>query len=267
MADFVAAVPNVIPSVDGKVLKHTIRDTFAAGENNKVPVINGSNQSEIALFLAIRELGARLTAKPPNLDPADRSFLMTAAEHDVDATRTAAQSGVVAADLTGRFYPLANFGADAALRPSLASIAMGTDSTFACNGVNVSARIAAQHTPVWGYEFRDKDAPPLVGRIGGKYVLSLPQGAAHGAELQYLFHMSGLLTPAQTALQETMSRYWVNFARTGDPNGPGVPRWPELRTGAVHALDLAGAGGVKAMPKTVFEAEHLCRAAWAKLTF
>jgi para-nitrobenzyl esterase len=126
--------------------------------------------------------------------------------------------------------------------------------------------VADQHTPVWNYEFRDRTAPPLVGRIGGKYVLSLPQGAAHGAEIQYLFHFSDL-NAEQTALSETMLRYWVNFARTGDPNGAGAPPWPQLRTGAVQALDLDAAGGVKAMPTAAFDAEHQCRTAWAKLTF
>jgi len=31
---------------------------------------------------------------------------------------------------------------------------------------------------------------------------------------------------SERALAERVSSYWVNFARAGDPNGNGLPRWP-----------------------------------------
>ena len=267
MGAFEQATGGVMPSVDGKVLPRTIQATFAAGANNKVPVINGSNENENRLFLALTELGARASAKPPNFNPADRSFLMTREAFDKGAAAMAASTGVSVAEMAG-FYPMSRFGDDAGLQPSLAAAAAGTDSTFSCNGVNVSARIAAQGSPVWMYEFRDQTAVPLFGAFGGQYRLSLPQGAAHALELPYVFGMaSGAQNAEQTALQAAMSTYWTNFAKTGDPNGAGAPAWAGFKTGAVQALDVASSGGVAAMTADAFRDQHLCRTAWVKQTF
>jgi para-nitrobenzyl esterase len=84
-------------------------------------------------------------------------------------------------------------------------------------------------------------------------------GASHTAEIPYVFdnlaaprtfpdRSSPELTsadPRDQALARQVSAYWVNFARTGNPNGPGLPQWPsvkELGPTEVMILDADGSG-------------------------
>lgn len=45
-----------------------------------------------------------------------------------------------------------------------------------------------------------------------------------------------------------MSTYWVNFAATGNPNGPGLPDWPTLRDAPDKVMELGKSSSVISRP-------------------
>jgi carboxylesterase type B len=51
-------------------------------------------------------------------------------------------------------------------------------------------------------------------------------------------------TPAELLLSQRMTDYWSNFAKVGDPNGPGLSIWPPYNTTTEPALTLDDQIGV-----------------------
>jgi para-nitrobenzyl esterase len=84
------------------------------------------------------------------------------------------------------------------------------------------------------HAFAAKGAPAYLYRFS--YVPTamrerMRAGAPHGGEIAFVFGTLAARPGSTLSLEDqTVSRlaqsYWVNFARTGDPNGPGLPAWP-----------------------------------------
>jgi len=76
---------------------------------------------------------------------------------------------------------------------------------------------AARKVPVWRYRF---DGPGDPG---------IPP-PTHAGELPFVF-LRGGATPADRSLSERMATAWTTFAKSGDPNGAGLPNWPVYNPG------------------------------------
>jgi para-nitrobenzyl esterase len=95
------------------------------------------------------------------------------------------------------------------------------DARLVCPTLDVAVRAAAAGSPVFMYNFD----MPLDSPDG-------PLGAAHAAEIAYVFGTSPNFTPEQAAVSLRMQQYWTQFARTGDPNTPELQAWPRFGPGA-----------------------------------
>jgi len=76
-------------------------------------------------------------------------------------------------------------------------------------------------------------------------------GASHGSEIQYVFGnfpAGANVSAADHAASEQISSYWVNFAKHGDPNGAGLPKWPAFTDANQQVMELNDPSKAIAVP-------------------
>ena len=111
-----------------------------------------------------------------------------------------------------------------------------TDTSFRCSAVVTAALHAKDSAAVYSYQFEQS----LPGREA--------DGAANSYELPYVFGnllpsgpLAGRFGAPDRQLSNVMLSYWTNFAKRGEPNGTGLPVWPEFdtATGAYMRFSMA----------------------------
>ena len=79
-----------------------------------------------------------------------------------------------------------------------------------------------------------------------------PDGANHAAEVTYVFGNfggpGGTASPEDLALSDLIRSYWINFARTGDPNGSSLPQWPPFTEKDQKVMFFNGTASAKPIP-------------------
>jgi len=197
---------NPHPIIDGYVLTQAPYDAYRSGQQNSVALLIGSNTDEGQVFVA----GHTVTVG---------NFKQSLAE---------SFPGL----LVWLIGPKPG-ATDAAARASAATF--HRDLRFRWDMWTWARLAAGRRNKVFFYEFSRAPPYPADSKYAG-------WGASHGMEMPYMFdHLEQQSLPWATedrALASAMSTYWSNFVKSGDPNGPGLPKWPEFETSSRQLMML-----------------------------
>ncbi|ARK11092.1 carboxylesterase family protein [Fibrella sp. ES10-3-2-2] len=198
------------PILDGKLVVETAESAFKAGRQAKVPLLIGSNSAEVpAGFVNATSKETLLAQFAPLKDELVKAY-------DSEGTTDFA-----------KMLSLVN-----------------TDKVWA-EPARFSARsFVAKGSPAYLYLF--------------SYVPTAMQqwmrfGAAHASEIGYVFDnlrdRNGVtVAPKDKEVAQMMNTYWANFAKTGNPNGKGLPQWPAYDASKNEVFEFKSDGSAANTP-------------------
>ncbi len=182
------------PIIDGYVLPEAIGSTFTQGKENKVSLLTGWNEDEGLLFGPLKTAYAFRKDAEKNYGTDAQTFL--------------------------QYYP--------ATTDSIAAISqlkLSRDQIFGVQNYTWANVQSSHGSKVYVYRFTRK--VPATGEY-------IKYGAFHTGEVPYAYdNLQFVNRPWQQAdheLATIMSSYWANFAKTGNPNGNGLPEWEAYNT-------------------------------------
>lgn len=191
------------PILDGKLVVETAETAYMAGRQPKMPLMIGNCSAEIGgPFVSNAKTKEELFASFGDLEAEAK------AAYDADGSKTFNE-------VITKFNTDWVWGEPARF----------TARTFLSKGA-----------PTYMYQF---------GYVPAAAQQRSPYGAGHGSEVSFVFNNLNArwgppaeATPQEKELAKVMSSYWANFAKTGNPNGEGLPKWPLYNNQNQDMLDV-----------------------------
>ncbi len=194
------------PNIDGYVLTSGILETLKSGKQNDVPVLTGMVEGDAMLFggsggPAITVEQYQKNAREKYGDFADEFLAAYPAGDDTEA--------------------------------ALQTKASAVDNLNVLSYYKGKTRAIKGKADTYLYFFT--------------HVMPGPQSTAHGAfhtaDVPYSFNYFSPLraeywTKLDYEIGDKMSDYWVNFIKTGNPNGQGLSEWPAWKEGEIKLMEL-----------------------------
>jgi para-nitrobenzyl esterase len=213
--------PMFRPVVDGWVVPQSYWRSYQAGRQNQVAFVAGNNKDESGAVPETAFTALRANMAPPRAGMPQTN--VTLAQFQAAARR---KFGPLAAEFL-KLYPAR------------------TDEEAALQG-NASVRDNSRiSTWLWGELWSKGNHLPLHTYF---WTHAIPgpshdmRGAFHGSEIPYAFNSLDALdkpwTEDDRRIAETMSSYWANIIKTGDPNGAGLPDWPAYSAKRPQVMEL-----------------------------
>ncbi|MBK8699230.1 MAG: carboxylesterase family protein [Saprospiraceae bacterium] len=199
------------PILDGTLVVATPQNTYHGGRQLKVPIIIGSNSAEI---------------------PA--GFVNAKTKEELFS-------------LFGKLKEEAKVTYDSEDNKSLAELLsmVNTDKIWAEPARFTARAFQKTKSPAYVYVF---------SYVPDSLKSMMPYGAAHASEIPYVFHNLHTRRGVKVAslldrsVAKTIHNYWSNFAKTGNPNGKGLPNWPAYNSTNNLIMEFQADGNAKGKP-------------------
>jgi para-nitrobenzyl esterase len=200
------------PVGDGYIIQGDQYLLYQAGRFNDIPVLLGSTSDEAATFGQSRTTAAEFEKQIKSEYGSQAEAILKAYPHATDAEATRSSKGI------------------------------RRETSF------------AWHTWSWARLQSQKGKGKAYLYIFDKHAATSPDGAGHGSDVPYVFQT---LAPGargeqpqkeDLALSDRMNSYWVNFAKTGNPNSPGLPPWPAFAESAPQAMVFDAVPSARPLP-------------------